>query len=170
MPSVKYTFKNCSWTYGCQGEGWGERRVREFGTDTYTLLFLKWITNNYCVVQRTLINVKWQPGWEGSLGEKGYMYMYGWVPLLSTRNYHNIVNWLYLNTKLKKNKKEAKQLFSIILEKSVNSRIKDILFNSEMDFCAFYIAFIVFLLELHAPSPASAFPILLKCSFTEIFV
>ena len=32
---------------------------------------------------------------EGSLGEMGYMCMYGWVPLLSTRNYHNIVNQLY---------------------------------------------------------------------------
>ena len=26
------------------------------------------------------------------LGENGYMYMYGWVPLLSTWNYHNIAN------------------------------------------------------------------------------
>ena len=25
----------------------------------------------------TLLNVMWQPGWEGSLGEKGYVYMYG---------------------------------------------------------------------------------------------
>ena len=25
----------------------------------------------------------------------GYMYMYGWVPLLSTWNYYNIVTWLY---------------------------------------------------------------------------
>ena len=24
----------------------------------------------------TLFNVMWQPGWEGSLGENGYMYMY----------------------------------------------------------------------------------------------
>ena len=39
-----------------------------------------------------------QPGWEGSLGENGYMYTYGWVPLLSTWNYHKIVNWLYPNT------------------------------------------------------------------------
>ena len=30
----------------------------------------------------------------GELGENGYMYMYGWVTLLSTWNYHNIVNWL----------------------------------------------------------------------------
>ena len=36
----------------------------------------------------------WQLGWEGSLGEIVYMYMYGWVSLLSTWNYHNIVNHL----------------------------------------------------------------------------
>ena len=24
-----------------------------------------------------------QPGWEGSLGENGYMYMYAWVPFCS---------------------------------------------------------------------------------------
>ena len=38
-----------------------------------------------------------QPVWEGDLGEKGYMYMYGRVP--SPFTYHNIVNWLYPNTK-----------------------------------------------------------------------
>ena len=27
---------------------------------------------------------------EGSLGENGYMYVYGW-------NYHNVLNWLYSN-------------------------------------------------------------------------
>ena len=31
--------------YGCWGEGWGERMVREFGMDMYTLLYLKLITN-----------------------------------------------------------------------------------------------------------------------------
>ena len=56
-------------------------------------------------MQGTLLNVTWQPGWEGSLGETGYLYMWGWVALLSTWNYHNIVNWLYSNIKLKvKNK------------------------------------------------------------------
>ena len=39
----------------------------------------------------------WQPGWEGSVRENGYMYMCSWIPLLSTWNYHNIVNWLYSN-------------------------------------------------------------------------
>ena len=28
----------------------------------------------------------WQPGWEGSLRENGYMYMHGWVSSLFTRN------------------------------------------------------------------------------------
>ena len=36
----------------------------------------------------------WQLGQEGSLGKSGHMYMYSWVPLLFTWNYHNIVNWL----------------------------------------------------------------------------
>ena len=31
--------------YGCQGEGWREGTVREFGMDVYTLLYLKWIGN-----------------------------------------------------------------------------------------------------------------------------
>ena len=33
--------------------------------------------------------------------ENGYIYMYAWVPLLSTWNYQNIVNWLYSNAKQK---------------------------------------------------------------------
>ena len=42
----------------------------------YTLLYLKWITNRtYCIAQETLLNVMWQPGWEGSLRENGYMYV-----------------------------------------------------------------------------------------------
>ena len=52
--------------------------------DVYTLLYLKWITNKGCTAQRTVLSVKWQPGWEGSLGENGYMYVYRGVPLLST--------------------------------------------------------------------------------------
>ena len=47
-------------------EGWGEGIVMEFGIDMYTLLYIKWITNKESL--RTLLNVMWQPGWEGSLG------------------------------------------------------------------------------------------------------
>ena len=53
------------------------KRDSECGIDVYTLLFLKWIkTRTYCIVQGTLLNGMWEPGWEGSLGENGYMYMY----------------------------------------------------------------------------------------------
>ena len=46
----------------------------------------------YCIAQVTMLNVLCQPEWEGVLSEKGYIYMYGWVPSLFTCNYHNIVN------------------------------------------------------------------------------
>ena len=45
-------------------------------------LYLKWITNKD-LLYRTRNSV-----WEGSLGENGYMYMYGRVTLLCTRNNH----------------------------------------------------------------------------------
>ena len=35
------------------------------------------------------------PGIQQKSTDEWYMYMYGWVPLLLTWNYHNIVNWLY---------------------------------------------------------------------------
>ena len=47
------------------------------------------------IAQGTLLSVTWQLGWEGCLGENRYMYMYSWVPLLSSWNYLNIVNRLY---------------------------------------------------------------------------
>ena len=60
------------------GEGWGEGIVREFGVDMYTLLYSKWITSE------GLLYSPWNSpecyvaaGWEGSLGENGYMYMHG---------------------------------------------------------------------------------------------
>ena len=59
----------------------GERLVgivREFGMDIYTLLYLKWIINKDLLYStQNSAQIMWQPGWEGSLGENGYMYMYG---------------------------------------------------------------------------------------------
>ena len=53
--------------------------------DMYTLLYLKWIIKrSYCIAQGNLLNVLWQPGWEGSLGGNGYPYMCGSGPLLTT--------------------------------------------------------------------------------------
>ena len=44
----------------------------------YTLLYLKWITNKDLLYSiGTLLSVMWQPRWEGSLGENGYIYTYG---------------------------------------------------------------------------------------------
>ena len=61
-----------------------ERISREFGidvqprTDMSTLLYLKWISNKDLLYGTwNLPSVMWQPGWEGSLGENGYMGMYG---------------------------------------------------------------------------------------------
>ena len=59
-------------TYGYQGRRVGGGRVREFGIDMYTLLYLKWITNKD-LLYSTFLNVMWQPGQKGSLGENGYM-------------------------------------------------------------------------------------------------
>ena len=43
----------------------------------YTLLYLKWKTNNVlCSIARgTLLRVMWQPGWDGSLGENGHVHI-----------------------------------------------------------------------------------------------
>ena len=60
---------------GCEG---GEGTVREFRMDVYPLLcVLIKPTRTYCIAQGTLLSVMWQPGWEGSFEEKGYMYMHG---------------------------------------------------------------------------------------------
>ena len=49
----------------------------------YTLQDLRWMNSrDYWIPQGTLLRVMWQPGWEGSVGENGYVYMYGWVPSL----------------------------------------------------------------------------------------
>ena len=54
----KQKYRLREWIYGYQGGVWGKvGMVRKFGIDIYTLLYLKWITNTYCIVQRTLFNV-----------------------------------------------------------------------------------------------------------------
>ena len=50
--------------------------VREFGINIYTLLYLKWITNKDLLCSTgSSAQCLWQPGWEESLGENGYMYI-----------------------------------------------------------------------------------------------
>ena len=91
-----------------RGEVWGEGLVRESWMDVSTLPYLRWKTNKVLLLAwGTLLSVMWQHGWEESLGENGYMYMYGWVPLLFTLNYHNTVNQLNSNTEQKELFKKA---------------------------------------------------------------
>ena len=52
--------------------------VRAFGMDGNTLLYLKWITNTDLLYSTgNLLKAMWQRGWEGVLGENGYVYIYG---------------------------------------------------------------------------------------------
>ena len=80
----KQTHRLREHTYGCQ-EGSTGGRVRETdsweaGTDMYTPLYLKWVTNEVLhVVPGTLLNHMWQPGREGSFGENGFIFMCGWA-------------------------------------------------------------------------------------------
>ena len=74
----------------------------------------EWLTVSDSVPPRkpiahgTLLNVMWQAGWERSVGENGYKYMHGWVPFLSTGNYHNIViSYIPIQSKKLKKKKNA---------------------------------------------------------------
>ena len=57
--------------------------------------------SDWTELNRDLLFNTWKPtqrymadGWEGSLEESGYMCMYGRAPLLSTWNYHTLVNHL----------------------------------------------------------------------------
>ena len=75
--------------YGCQGEEGGEWIVREFGMDMYMPLYWKCITNK----DRLYSTGNSAQSLEGRevLGENGCMYMYSWVALLCTWDYHNVV-------------------------------------------------------------------------------
>ena len=98
-------------------EGWGEGIVREFGMyRLHCYISNRWPTRTYCIAHGTLFSVMWQPGWEGSLRETGYIFMYGWVPSLFTWNYHNTVNWLYPNKNKKLKKKDVWRTFSFGVE------------------------------------------------------
>ena len=49
----------------------------------FFFFYLQWLTNKDLLYStRKSAQCYVQPGWEGSLGENGYMCMYGWVPSL----------------------------------------------------------------------------------------
>ena len=79
-------------------EGWREGMVREFGTNMYTLIHLKQVTNKVLLCSTgdsvQCYVVVWMGG---EFGGEWYMYMCGWVPSLFTWNYHNSADHLYPN-------------------------------------------------------------------------
>ena len=63
---------------GCRVEGWGEEIIREFGMDMDTLLYLTWRTSKDLLSSTGNSAQCHVAAWmEGSLGENGYMYVYG---------------------------------------------------------------------------------------------
>ena len=82
---------NCCW-----GGGKGQEMFREFGMD----ICLKRITNKDLLYSTWNSAQCYVTAWTGGeFGDKGNMYLYDCVPSLFTRSCHNIVNYLYLNTK-----------------------------------------------------------------------
>ena len=67
----------------------------QFGVDVYTLLYLKWITNNGLLYSTANSFQCFVAAWM----EGAFRGMCGWVPLLTIWNHHNIVNRLYSNMK-----------------------------------------------------------------------
>ena len=59
--------------------------------------------------QRTVPNIQWQSMWEKNLKENVCMYMHNWITLLYSRNYYDLVNQLYVNKTLKKEKRREKE-------------------------------------------------------------
>ena len=74
---------------GSWGEGWEEGIVREFGMDVYTLLYLKWITNN------DLLDSTWDSAqcyveaWMGGGFGREWIHVFGWLcPFLMSLSQH----------------------------------------------------------------------------------
>ena len=66
-----------AWRIAWTGEPGGlqSKGSQRVGHDRVMLLYLKWMINKDLTCG-TLLSVMWQPGWAGSLGDNGYMYMY----------------------------------------------------------------------------------------------
>ena len=65
----------------------------------YTLLYLKWVINKDLLYSTGNSAPCYVAAWMGEEFGGQWIHKYGWVPLLCTWNYHNIVNQLYSNTK-----------------------------------------------------------------------
>ena len=61
------------------------------------------------ITQGTLPSIVWSPAWEDNLKENGCVYIYKWITLLCSRNYHSLVNRLYFNKTLKNERKKKER-------------------------------------------------------------
>ena len=85
-----------------EGEGEGRGMGWEFGVGRCKLLHLEWI--NYKVLLYSTANYMQSPGIDHNGKEyfkKERLYVYNWVTLLYSRDWHSIVNQLYFNKKIK---------------------------------------------------------------------
>ena len=105
--------------------------------DMDTLLCLTWRTSKDLLDSTgTLLNVTWQPGWEGSLGENGYVFMYGWVPSCLPETITTlIISYTPIQSKKLKNKSltiypnlKRKQVSCIFIELPYFYELKKYLF------------------------------------------
>ena len=87
-----YVENDQSWTMACEFIVLFSGHMCGGNISTLEKKVWHWITNSRG--HETLLSVIWQPGWEESSGQNEYIYVCGWVVLLTTQNYHNIVNRL----------------------------------------------------------------------------
>ena len=57
---------------GTNAKSW-KKECKDLAPASWIALWL--LPLSYCIAQETLLNAMWQARWEGSLGEKGYVYM-----------------------------------------------------------------------------------------------
>ena len=85
-----------------------------FGIGIRTLRYMEWLANGTChIAQRTLLNTLWWSMWEKNMKENGCVYMYNWIALLYSKNYHKLVNQLYFNKTSKNEKKKKKKITTL---------------------------------------------------------
>ena len=75
----KQTFRFRKQTYGRQEEGWEEGIVREFGMDTHTLLYLKWITNKDLLYSTGNSAQCYLAAWMGGEFGGDWIHVYVWL-------------------------------------------------------------------------------------------
>ena len=97
LQRVRHNWNDLAFMHGYQRGR--EGILREFSIDTDTLLNLKWLpTRTFCGAHGTLLNVMWQPRWEGGLGGE-------WIHVQVRLNPYSVhlsgsqdFNWPYSST------------------------------------------------------------------------